>query len=194
MSLCMNQLLVAVISFLFVTSALFYDTVLGITNCSISFLSCLCKFKIDYSMLDLLPTCHHFSYQLLWDLELVAGHVAICGEGGGWLRIACTTLSCLNFMVYGAPRAGLWNDWNLWNHIFRVPRKRTARQFGSTGSLVSGVEVKIVDIETLKCLPPNELGEICVRGPNIMQGKILIIDCIKKTRPVRRKTSPTVLY
>ena len=128
MSLCMNQLLVAVISFLFVTSALFYDTVLGITNCSISFLSCLCKFKIDYSMLDLLPTCHHFSYQLLWDLELVAGHVAIGGEGGGWLRIACTTLSCLNFMVYGAPRprAGLWNDWNLWNHIFRVPRKRTS--------------------------------------------------------------------
>ena len=126
MSLCMNQLLVAVISFLFVTSALFYDTVLGIMNCSISFLSCLCKFKIDYSMLDLLPTCHHFSYQLLWDLELVAGRVAIGGEGGGWLRIACTTLSCLNFMVYGAPRAGLWNDWNLWNHIFRVPRKRTS--------------------------------------------------------------------
>ena len=126
MSLCMNQLLVAVISFLFVTSALFYDTVLGITNCSISFLSCLCKFNIDYSMLDLLPTCHHFSYQLLWDLELVAGRVAIGGEGGGWLRIACTTLSCLNFMVYVTPRAGLWNDWNLWNHILRVPRKRTS--------------------------------------------------------------------
>ena len=58
------------------------------------------------------------------------------------------------------------------------PEKGQARQFGSTGSLVSGVEAKIVDIETLKCLPPNELGEICVRGPNIMQGKILIIDCL----------------
>uniref|UniRef100_A0A0D9VPN8 4-coumarate--CoA ligase n=1 Tax=Leersia perrieri TaxID=77586 RepID=A0A0D9VPN8_9ORYZ len=50
------------------------------------------------------------------------------------------------------------------------PEKGQAREFGSTGTLVTGVEAKIVDIETLKHLPPNELGEICIRGPNIMQG------------------------
>ncbi|PUZ42806.1 hypothetical protein GQ55_9G611000 [Panicum hallii var. hallii] len=50
------------------------------------------------------------------------------------------------------------------------PEKGQARQFGSTGPLLSGIEAKIIDVETLKCLPPNQLGEICVRGLNTMQG------------------------
>ncbi|KAJ1693898.1 hypothetical protein LUZ63_010596 [Rhynchospora breviuscula] len=50
------------------------------------------------------------------------------------------------------------------------PEKGEARQFGSTGTLVPGVEAKIVEADTLKLLPPNKLGEICVKGPNIMQG------------------------
>ena len=78
MSLCMNQLLVAVLSFLFVTSALFYDTVLGITNCSVSFLSCLSKFKIDYSMLDLLSSCHGFFFTFLCFCEGKKKVVDIC--------------------------------------------------------------------------------------------------------------------
>ncbi|KAJ0967315.1 hypothetical protein J5N97_024232 [Dioscorea zingiberensis] len=44
------------------------------------------------------------------------------------------------------------------------------RQFGSTGHLVSGVEGKVVNVDTSKLLPPNQLGELCFRGPNIMQG------------------------
>ncbi|KAM3315279.1 hypothetical protein ACQJBY_033800 [Aegilops geniculata] len=50
------------------------------------------------------------------------------------------------------------------------PEKGQARQFGSTGTLVVGVEAKVVDVETQKHLPPSQLGEICIRGPQIMQG------------------------
>uniref|UniRef100_J3LK37 4-coumarate--CoA ligase n=1 Tax=Oryza brachyantha TaxID=4533 RepID=J3LK37_ORYBR len=50
------------------------------------------------------------------------------------------------------------------------PEKGQAREFGSTGTLVTGVEAKIIDIETSQHLPPDQLGEICIRGPNVMQG------------------------
>ncbi|KAF7041340.1 hypothetical protein CFC21_051152 [Triticum aestivum] len=50
------------------------------------------------------------------------------------------------------------------------PEKGQARQFGSTGTLVVGVEAKVVDVETQKHLPPSQLGEICIRGPQIMEG------------------------
>ncbi|KAH7690446.1 4-coumarate--CoA ligase protein [Dioscorea alata] len=45
-----------------------------------------------------------------------------------------------------------------------------SRQFGSTGHLVAGVEGKVVSVDTLQLLPPNQLGELCFRGPNMMQG------------------------
>ncbi|XP_065856647.1 probable CoA ligase CCL10 [Euphorbia lathyris] len=41
---------------------------------------------------------------------------------------------------------------------------------GSTGVLVPGVESQIVSVNTSKPLPPNQLGEICLRGANMMQG------------------------
>eukprot|EP01018_Ginkgo_biloba_P019510 Gb_13602 [translate_table: standard] len=51
-----------------------------------------------------------------------------------------------------------------------APPKEIALHFGSAGTLVPGVEAKVVDLETGKHLPPHQQGELWLRGANIMQG------------------------
>ncbi|EPS70306.1 hypothetical protein M569_04447, partial [Genlisea aurea] len=44
------------------------------------------------------------------------------------------------------------------------------RNSGSSGMLAPGVESRIVSVENSKALPPGEVGEIWVRGQNMMRG------------------------
>lgn len=42
---------------------------------------------------------------------------------------------------------------------------------GSAGSIVLNTEGKIRDPATGKSLPPNQRGELCIRGPQVMKGE-----------------------
>ncbi|CAL9776383.1 unnamed protein product [Musa acuminata subsp. burmannicoides] len=49
-----------------------------------------------------------------------------------------------------------------------LPTIGEVREYGSAGILASEVEAKVVNVDTMESLPPNQLGELCFRGPNIM--------------------------
>jgi long-chain acyl-CoA synthetase len=50
------------------------------------------------------------------------------------------------------------------------PPERDKIRQGSVGIPVFDTECKVVDLETGKDLPPGKEGEICIKGPQVMQG------------------------
>src|SRR5574341_472911 len=53
--------------------------------------------------------------------------------------------------------------------VVSAHRVSGVRKLGSVGQAIPGVEVRIVD-DNDRALPVGELGEVCVRGPNVMIG------------------------
>jgi long-chain acyl-CoA synthetase len=50
------------------------------------------------------------------------------------------------------------------------PPDRRAIRHGSVGLPIFDTEMKVVDVTTGETLPPGKEGEICIRGPQVMQG------------------------
>ena len=55
--------------------------------------------------------------------------------------------------------------------VTHVNPRRGVRKFGSVGVPIVGTDAKIVDVETgTRELPPDEAGELLVKGPQVMSG------------------------
>jgi acyl-CoA synthetase (AMP-forming)/AMP-acid ligase II len=54
-------------------------------------------------------------------------------------------------------------------------------KFGSVGVPAPNTECKIIDLETGEALPPDQRGEVCVRGPQVMKGYLNRPDATAQT-------------
>lgn len=48
------------------------------------------------------------------------------------------------------------------------------RKYTSVGLLAPNMQAKVVDQDSGTCFPPGKSGELLLRGPGVMKGKIII--------------------
>jgi acyl-CoA synthetase (AMP-forming)/AMP-acid ligase II len=96
----------------------------------------------------------------LSSVKLVNSGAAPLDEG---LQRSCAErLHCLVTQGYGMTETSLAC------HV--TPQDPAQVRGGAVGLTIPNMESKVVDLTTGTALPPGERGEICVRGPNVMQG------------------------
>jgi acyl-CoA synthetase (AMP-forming)/AMP-acid ligase II len=107
-------------------------------------------------------------------LEMITCGAAPLSED---LAQACAErLGCLVGQGYGLTETSPVTHLN--------PKDPDRIKHAAAGIVVSNTEVKVVDIETGAELDPNQEGEICIRGPQVMKGYLnnpeATADCIDK--------------
>jgi long-chain acyl-CoA synthetase len=91
--------------------------------------------------------------------------VRLCVSGGAAmpvevLRSFDATFDCVVLEGYGLSKT---------SPVVSFNHPHAERRVGSIGTLIRGVEMRLVDDEG-NDVPPGEVGEIAVRGPNVMKG------------------------
>jgi acyl-CoA synthetase (AMP-forming)/AMP-acid ligase II len=117
-------------------------------------------------------------------LSLVPYHVHVLLKWGNLSRVDLSSLraitssanklppSAIEALTEVLPQARIFSMYGLTESTTRatfVPPERLAAKMHSCGRPLSGVELKIVG-EAGETLPPDRVGEVLLRGPNVMQG------------------------
>jgi long-chain acyl-CoA synthetase len=100
--------------------------------------------------------------------------VCICGSATLPLSLRESfqeKFGCVIYEGYGLSEAA---------PVVTAPRPNRPQKPGSVGFPLPGIEIKVVD-EAGQELPPNEIGELIVRGPNVTLGYLNLPEATKET-------------
>ncbi|MBF0279145.1 MAG: long-chain fatty acid--CoA ligase [SAR324 cluster bacterium] len=102
-----------------------------------------------------------------FDLKKIASTLRLCGSGGAPIPVEILRGFEERFKVSILEGYGLSET----SPVATFNRADRERKVGSVGQAIWGVEVKIVDKDE-KTMPIDEIGEVVIRGHNVMKGYI----------------------